>query len=78
MDDSVESLPISEEPFTISLHFSPPAKEVGLADSQVFDIADETFGDEDAGSVLTFGADAIRVSHSSRISISYDVQKVDD
>jgi len=63
----------------MSLHFSPPVKEVGLADSQIANIADESFGDEEgAGTPLTFGADSIRVSHSSKVSISYDVQKVDD
>lgn len=50
-----------------------------MADNQIADIASETYGDEEgAGSPLTFGADQIRVSHSSRVSISYDVQKVDD
>ena len=43
------------------------------------DIAGESFGDEDqAGETIAIGADAIKVGHMSRISISYDVQKVDD
>lgn len=43
------------------------------------DIADESFGDsEDAGSVPTMGTSGITVGHKSRLSISYDVAKVDD
>ena len=43
------------------------------------DIASESFGDEEgAGVVVTIGADQIRISNQSRVSISYDVAKVDD
>lgn len=43
------------------------------------DIAGDSFGDEEnAGQVETISADSIKVGHMSRVSISYDVQKVDD
>ena len=45
----------------------------------VLDIADEDFGDDvDSADVISVGAGGIRVAHVSRVSISYDVQKVDD
>ena len=43
------------------------------------DIADENFGDEeDAGEVPTIGTGDIKIGHISRVSISFDVQKVDE
>lgn len=43
------------------------------------DIAGESFGDEEgAGHVMTIGTDEISIGHMSRVSISYDVAKVDD
>ena len=43
------------------------------------DIAGETFGDEEgAGQVVTIGSDQVSIGHLSKVSISYDVQKVDD
>lgn len=80
VDDSVESLPISEDPILMSLHFTPPSQQVLYSTGVgMQDIASESFGDEDgAGQVVTIGSDEIRVGHMSRVSISYDVQKVDD
>ena len=80
VDDSVESLPISEDNLLLSLHFSPPTKQVLFTgNSEKIDIASDTFGDEaDAGSVTAIGADQVRIAHLSRVSISFDVSKVDD
>lgn len=80
LEDSIESLPISEDPILMSIHFSPPSQQVSFeGGSGVIDIACESFGDEEgAGEVLTIGADQIRIIHKSRVSISYDVAKVDD
>ncbi len=58
VDDAVESLPISEDPILMSLHFTTPKKQVFAADGpSIQDIADENFGDEEeAGEVPTIGA----------------------
>lgn len=78
VDNSVESLPISEDPVLLSVHFSIPTRQVTY-DSVVRDISSDTFGDEeDAGQMATVGADQLRVAHLSKISVSYDVSKVDD
>lgn len=43
------------------------------------DVGSESFGDEiSAGVVETISSDKIRIGHTSRLSISYDVQKVDE
>jgi len=78
VEDSVESLPISQDPVLLSLHFSPPTRQVTF-DSVISDIGGETFGDEEnAGQTITLGADQVKVAHISKISLSYDVSKVDD
>ena len=58
VDDSVESLPISEDPILLSIHFTQPAQTVDYVGSPgVIDIASESFGDEEgAGSLVTIGA----------------------
>mmetsp|Transcript_5677 Transcript_5677/g.7607 ORF Transcript_5677/g.7607 Transcript_5677/m.7607 type:complete len:103 (-) Transcript_5677:144-452(-) len=79
VSDSVESLPVAQDPVTLSLHVTPPAKQVLLAGSDgVKDIASEDFGDDESAEVVTLGASGVRIAHVSRVSISYDVQKVDD
>ena len=79
VSDSVESLPIAQDPVTLSLHITPPAQQVLPASSPgVLDIAGEDFGDDNSAEVVSFGADGVRVAHVSRVSISYDVQKIDD
>ena len=64
----------------MSLHFTSPTQQVLFSDGLgVMDIASESFGDEEnAGQTVTIGADSIKVGHMSKVSISYDVQKVDD
>ena len=44
------------------------------------DIASDTFGDdvEEMTASAAFGTDKIRLCHASRISVSFDVAKVDD
>ena len=76
----MESLPISEEPVLLSLHFSPPTRQVTFAGTAgVQDIAGDSFGDDQgAGEPLTISAEQIKVSHLSKVSMSYDVAKVDD
>ena len=79
--DSQECLPISEDNLLLSLHFSPPSKQVLFtgASFEKIDIASDSFGDEpDAGTVQAIGTDQVRVAHLSRVSISFDVSKVDD
>ena len=55
----------------ISLHFTNPATEVVPEASATFDIA--TLEDED----LSYGVN-LKVAQTSKVSISYDVMKVDD
>ena len=80
VDDSTESLPIAQDPVTMSLHFTPPTQQVFLqGGSGMFDIAGDSFGDDFASETARIiDTSSLKVEHSSRISISYDVQKVDD
>lgn len=58
----------------ISLHFTEPQTEVihgSQNPGETFDL--ETFDDEDVSYDLT-----LKVAQTAKISISYDVQKVDD
>ena len=58
----------------ISLHFTSPVSEVltsGIAPGETFDI--ETLDDEDLSYELS-----LKVAKTSKLSISYDVQHVDD
>ena len=58
----------------ISLHFTSPASEVlteGVTPGETFDI--ETLDDEDLSYKLS-----LKVAKTSKVSISYDVQQVDD
>lgn len=68
---SVESLPIVDAKGMISLHFTPPTQEVVTAGSEVFDI--ETLENADLSYDLK-----IKIAQTSKISISYDIVKVDD
>lgn len=57
VSDSVESLPISEDSVTLSVHFTPPTRQVTF-DSIISDISSDSFGDEEgAGQVATISAD---------------------
>jgi L-2-hydroxyglutarate oxidase LhgO len=82
IDDAVESLPICEEPAILSVHFtSPKAAVVYNGPNARFDIAaDDESVDSDTGESLTLSSSSpmLKVAHSSRISISYDVAKLDD
>ena len=78
-DDSVEALPISEDNLMLSIHFSPPTKQVLFTgNSSKMDIASDTFGDEEGAGEMVIGADQVKIAHLSRVSISFDVSKVDD
>jgi len=77
LNDSVESLPIAQEPVLISLHVTPPTQQVMYAGSDgILDIASDTYGD-DYAEQASVPID-LEVCHASRVSISYDVAKVDD
>ena len=72
--NSLESLPIVSANSLISLHFTSPVSEVltsGIAPGETFDI--ETLDDEDLSYELS-----LKVAKTSKLSISYDVQHVDD
>lgn len=71
---SVESLPIVSHAALISLHFTQPQTEVvhgGQKVGEMFDI--ETLDDEH----MTYDL-SLKVAQTAKVSISYDVQKVDD
>jgi len=47
LEDSVESLPIAQEPVLMSLHVTPPAQQVLFAGSSgMMDIAGDSYGDD--------------------------------
>ena len=71
---SVESLPIVNHSALISLHFTQPKTEVVNGSQQAgetFDI--ETLDDEH----ISYDLD-LKVAQTAKVSISYDVAKVDD
>lgn len=70
VNSSLESLPIVDGKSLISLHFTPPQSEV-LTGSETFDI--ESLDDADLCYDLK-----LKIAQTSKISISYDVQKVDE
>lgn len=75
--DSADSLPICEEPAILSLHYTVPEQEVVYKGEDIsFDIASEELADIEPDVVVS--QDEIRVAHTTRLSISYDVQKIDD
>ena len=85
MQGSTEGLEINEgENNYLSLHYTSPEKEVlfgsSPAGSLFEDIGGDSFGDEfDASQESkTFGGDQVRVGTTTRLSITYNVQKVDD
>ena len=59
------------------MHFTEPVQEV-LYSGEIsqFDIADNEVDESNFGEVLS--KDQIRVAHTTKLSISYDVQKIDD
>ena len=70
----MESLPILDATSLINLHFSLPKTEViaeGACPGQTFDI--ETLEPEDLSYDLK-----MKVAQTSKISITYDIQKIDD
>ena len=77
VDDSADSLPICDEPAILSLHYTVPEREVIYKGEQnLFDIASEDLAEWEPDAVVS--QDQIRVAHTTRLSISYDVQKIDD
>ena len=75
--NAADSLPICEEPATLALHYTVPEREVIYnGEHNVFDIASEELEDWEPDAVVS--QDQIRVAHTTRLSISYDVQKLDD
>lgn len=74
---AADSLPICEDPAMLSLHFTVPEREVIYkGEHNIFDIASEDLADWEPDAVVS--QDQIRVAHTTRLSISYDVQKIDD
>lgn len=70
----MESLPIASPGSIISLHYTDPQAEVLPEGSRIGEIHDiSTLDDED----LSYDV-AMKVAHTSRISISYDIQKLDE
>lgn len=68
---SLESLPIVDGHSLISLHYTPPAPEVVPESGETFDI--ETLEEDD----LCYDT-KMKIAKTSKVSISYDVQKVSD
>ena len=61
----------------LSLHFTTPAQEVVFADPErQFDIAADL--EDDYSSARTLSTNDIRVAYTSKVSISYDIAKLDD
>ena len=59
------------------MHFTDPVQEVIYSgDINQFDIADNEVDESHFGQVLS--KDQMRVAHTTKLSISYDVQKIDD
>lgn len=77
--DSVEAFSICEEPALLSLHYTLPASEVLLNTSSfaAFDIANNDLPDE-VGAGVTINASDVRVGKTLRISIAFDIAKVDE
>lgn len=74
MHKSTEVLPIVNNSALISLHYTDPAIEVvpaGEVPGQTFNI--EELDDED----LDYSS-GLKVAETATVSISYDVQRVDD
>ena len=74
VDKSLESLPITNQNTQIALHFTQPTQEVlpgGGVPGQVIDVAE--LDDEHLDYDLQ-----IKVGKTSRVSVSFDVQKVDE
>ena len=70
-------MPICEEPAILSLHYTAPEQEVIYkGEDNLFDIANEELDDVEADTVVS--QDQLRVAHTTKLSISYDVQKIDD
>ena len=85
LKDSVEALEINEgENNYLSLHFTTPEQEVLLSSdivsAQFEDIASDSFGDgfDESKDLPTIGADLIRVGTTTKLSITYNVQRVHD
>ena len=75
----MEALPVCADPAMLSLHYTLPKQEVlPKADiaHAIFDIADYDLPDDVAGTSLK--AEDVRVGQTMRVSISFDVQKVDE
>ena len=69
----MESLPIANPGSMISLHFTDPQAEV-VPQGRIGEIHDiSTLEDEH----LSYDV-SMKVAHTSRISISYDIQKLDE
>ena len=59
------------------MHFTEPVQEVIYSgEISQFDIADNEVDESHLGEVLS--KDQIRVAQTTKLSISYDVQKIDD
>ena len=70
--DAADSLPICEEPAILSLHYTVPEKEVVYnGENNMFDIASEDLDDIEED--VSINTDQIKVVHTSKLSISYDV-----
>lgn len=66
-----------DQPVVLSLHYTVPEQEVIYkGEDNIFDIASEELDDVEEDTVVS--QDQIRVAHTTKLSISYDVQKIDD
>ena len=74
VSDSLEALPICVPPTLMSVHHTPVITEVALKDNLLVDIDSEELAETEA----TVGPSDLRLRKTVRISVTYDIQKVDE
>ena len=75
MEEAVEALPIAEGNTSIAIHFTSPTLEVvSYSGALTFDTNDE----DSEAALADIDISNIQTAHIMKLSISYDVQKVDD
>jgi hypothetical protein len=74
--NSAEAFPICVSPFSLSVHYTEISQEVNGLDNQLYDVSSDLPGLNEV--VQTIKSTDLKVSPVIKVSVSFDVAKVDE
>ena len=76
MKQSAEAFPICVSPFSLTVHYTNPSKEVFGSDNHLYDVSSDAPGLQSASKLIKSAE--LKVSDVIKVSVTCDIAKIDE